>query len=46
MATESLDFCDDGRCVMFPGVSHWIQHEEPERVARELISHFSPATGT
>jgi pimeloyl-ACP methyl ester carboxylesterase len=26
---------------MFPGVSHWIQHEEPERVARELIAHFT-----
>jgi pimeloyl-ACP methyl ester carboxylesterase len=46
MAGESLALCDDGRCVMLPGVSHWIQHEEPERVARELISHFSPPTGT
>ncbi len=41
MAAESLELCDDGRCVMFPGVSHWIQHEEPERVARELIAHFT-----
>ena len=44
MAGESLDFCADGKCVMFPGVSHWIQHEEPERVADELIRHFSGRT--
>lgn len=41
MAAESLELCDHGRCVTFPGVSHWIQHEEPQTVARELIAHFS-----
>ena len=41
MATESLAFCARGRVIPFPGVSHWIQHEEPERVTRELLAHFS-----
>lgn len=41
MAAESLAFCTHGRAVLFPGISHWIQHEEPGRVARELIAHFS-----
>jgi len=44
MATESLAFCSQGRAILFPGVSHWIQHEEPSRVARELIAHFSGST--
>lgn len=43
MARESLDHCDDGRCATFPGVSHWIQHEAPGRVADALIKHFSAA---
>lgn len=40
MALESLEFCTAGRCVVLPGVSHWIQHEEPQRVSNELIAHF------
>ena len=40
MAHESLEFCDDGKCLLLPGVSHWITHEEPERVSSELIAHF------
>ena len=40
MAHESLEFCDDGKCLLLPGVSHWITHEEPDRVAAELIAHF------
>lgn len=41
MARESLDFCADGICVLLPGVSHWIPHEEPARVTEELIRQFS-----
>lgn len=41
MAQQSLAFCDDGRCITLPGVSHWIQHEAPERVSEELVAHFS-----
>ena len=41
MAIESLAFCTSGKALLFPDVSHWIQHEEPARVAAELIAHFS-----
>ncbi|MEB3243674.1 MAG: alpha/beta hydrolase [Cyanobacteriota bacterium] len=40
MASESLAYCDRGRAILLPNVSHWLQHEEPERVVRELIAHF------
>ena len=39
MATESLQYCDDGRLEMFDGATHWIQHEEPARV-NNLLSKF------
>jgi hypothetical protein len=41
MASESLAFCTRGKAILFPGVSPWIQHEAPERVAREPIAHPS-----
>lgn len=37
LAQASLDFCDDGRLVRFPEVSHWVQHEAAERVAARLV---------
>jgi pimeloyl-ACP methyl ester carboxylesterase len=37
MATESLDFCDDGSLRLFETATHWVQHEEPGPVAAELI---------
>ena len=40
MAQPSIDLCDDGRLVFVPEASHWIQHEEPERVTRELLGFF------
>lgn len=40
MAQESLEYCDNGQCLLLPGASHWIQHEEPERVSSEMILHF------
>jgi len=43
IAEESLRFCKRGKCVVLPAASHWIQHEEPSRVASELITHFSSA---
>jgi pimeloyl-ACP methyl ester carboxylesterase len=41
MAQPSIDLCDDGRLVLVEEASHWIQHEEPERVSRELIDFFA-----
>jgi pimeloyl-ACP methyl ester carboxylesterase len=41
MAQSSIDLCDDGRLVFVDEASHWIQHEEPERVTRELLGFFA-----
>jgi pimeloyl-ACP methyl ester carboxylesterase len=38
MAAESLDFCDDGSLRYFEEATHWVQHEEPEAVAAELVA--------
>ena len=40
MAQPSIDLCDDGQLVFFEEASHWLQHEEPERVNRELVGFF------
>ncbi|WP_431861945.1 alpha/beta fold hydrolase [Azospirillum sp.] len=37
-AFAALDLCDDGRLVRFERATHWLQHEEAERVNRELIA--------
>ena len=36
MAQPSIDLCDNGRIVFFENATHWVQHEEAERV-NELI---------
>jgi len=39
MAQPSIDFCDDGRLIFIDEATHWVQHEEAERV-NELIDTF------
>lgn len=39
MAQPSIDLCDDGRLVFIEGATHWVQHEEPDRV-NSLIDGF------
>ncbi len=39
LADESMPYCKQGRLVKFPGVSHWIQHEEADRV-NAMIEDF------
>ena len=39
MAQPSIDLCDDGRLVFIEEASHWLHHEEPDRV-NELIGSF------
>jgi pimeloyl-ACP methyl ester carboxylesterase len=41
MAQPSIDLCDDGRLEFFEDATHWIQHEEPERVNRRLIEFLA-----
>ena len=40
MAQPSIDLCDDGRLVFIKEASHWVQHEEAERVNELLESFF------
>jgi epoxide hydrolase 4 len=42
-AQESLQYCADGRLTYFPDATHWLQHEEPERVNELLIEFFLQA---
>ena len=39
MAQPSIDLCQNGRLVIIKEATHWVQHEEPQRV-NELISTF------
>jgi pimeloyl-ACP methyl ester carboxylesterase len=39
MAEPSIQLCSNGRLVHFPDATHWIQHEEAERV-NDLILSF------
>jgi pimeloyl-ACP methyl ester carboxylesterase len=41
MAQPSIDLCDDGRLVLVPEATHWVQHEEAARVNRLLIDFFA-----
>jgi pimeloyl-ACP methyl ester carboxylesterase len=40
MAEASLRYCSDAEVISFPEASHWLQHEEPARVAELLIEFF------
>ncbi|MBT3188487.1 MAG: alpha/beta hydrolase [Anaerolineae bacterium] len=39
MAQSSIELCNDGRLVFIEEATHWVQHEEAERV-NELIGTF------
>lgn len=39
MAQANLDLCDDGRVVLIEEGTHWVQHEEADRV-NQLINDF------
>jgi pimeloyl-ACP methyl ester carboxylesterase len=38
LATESLSLCTQGRIEWLPGATHWLHHEEPDRVSAALAS--------
>ena len=40
MARPSMDYCDDGRLVLFEDATHWVQYDEAEEVNRLLIEFF------
>jgi pimeloyl-ACP methyl ester carboxylesterase len=37
MAQPSIELCNQGRLVFFEQATHWVQHDEPERVTRLLL---------
>lgn len=43
MAQPSIDLCENGRLEFIEEASHWVQHEEPERVNRLLLDFFGAA---
>lgn len=42
LAEPSHRLVTDQRVEYLPGASHWVQHDEPERVSALLIEHFRP----
>ena len=40
MARESLRYCTNAKLFPFPDATHWLQHEEPERVSQLLMEFF------
>ena len=40
MAQDSLRYCDSAELYAFANASHWLQHEEPQRVCELLIDFF------
>lgn len=40
MAKDSLRYCDSAELYTFANATHWLQHEEPARVADLLIDFF------
>jgi pimeloyl-ACP methyl ester carboxylesterase len=45
VADASLARCDRGRLVMFEEATHWVQHEEPDRVNRLLLDFLAAGSG-
>jgi pimeloyl-ACP methyl ester carboxylesterase len=40
MAHESLRYCTNAELFNFADASHWLQHEEPEKVCQHLSEFF------
>jgi pimeloyl-ACP methyl ester carboxylesterase len=43
LANESAKLCDDAKIVFVEGATHWVAHDEPERVERALLEFLRPA---
>ncbi|MFD1564886.1 alpha/beta fold hydrolase [Haloarchaeobius amylolyticus] len=43
LAVDSAAFCATGRLELLSGVSHWVPHEEPDRLADLLVDHVGSA---
>ncbi len=43
MAAPSAAMCADGRLTVLEDATHWVQHDAPETVTRQLLDHFGRA---
>ena len=42
LAGESAKLCDDAKILYIEKATHWVAHDEPERVNRALLEFFEP----
>jgi pimeloyl-ACP methyl ester carboxylesterase len=40
MAEANLEFCDEGKLILYDDATHWLQHEEAQAVNEAIIAHF------
>lgn len=45
LASESAKLCDDAKILYVENASHWVAHDEPERVTRALLEFLKPLLG-
>jgi pimeloyl-ACP methyl ester carboxylesterase len=41
MAEASIDLCDDGTLIFFEDATHWVQHDEAEKVTEHLLKFLN-----
>ncbi|WP_284013268.1 alpha/beta fold hydrolase [Halobaculum litoreum] len=41
MAYDSVDYCADGRLTTFQEATHWVQHEQPMKVADAIVDELA-----
>ena len=41
MAYDSVDYCADGRVTTFQEATHWVQHEQPMKVADAIVDELA-----
>jgi pimeloyl-ACP methyl ester carboxylesterase len=41
LAQPSINLCDEGKLIFIEEASHWVQHEEPERVNELLLTFLN-----
>jgi epoxide hydrolase 4 len=42
LANESARLCDDAKILFVESATHWVAHDEPERVTRALLEFLEP----
>ncbi len=44
MAQPSIDLCENGRLVIIEGATHWVQHEETDKVNKLITAFFQDSS--